>query len=71
VNVRGSQNKPSPSSRQDLNRTGYGVGYDPATGQAGGTGGMPELVLGSTGGQADYLGSDSWKALILGPVTGK
>lgn len=70
-NVRGAQNKPSPSSREGLNRTGYGVGYDPATGQAGGTGGMPELVLGSTGGQADYLGSDSWKALILGPVTGK
>ncbi|GAB2632434.1 MCE family protein [Kribbella swartbergensis] len=71
VNVRGAQNKPSPSSRQDLNRTGYGVGYDPATGAAGGSGGMPELVLGSTGGQADLLGSDSWKALILGPVTGK
>jgi phospholipid/cholesterol/gamma-HCH transport system substrate-binding protein len=71
VNVRGAQNKPSPSSRQDLNRTGYGVGYDPATGSAGGSGGMPELVLGSTGGQVDLLGSDSWKALILGPVTGK
>ena len=35
------------------------------------SGGMPEMVLGSTGGQADLLGSDSWKALILGPVTGK
>jgi len=71
VNVRGSQNKPSPSSREDRNRTGYGIGYDPATGAAGGSGGMPEIVLGSTGGQADLLGSDSWKALILGPVTGK
>jgi len=71
VNVRGAQNKPSPSSREDLNRTGYGIGYDPATGAAGGSGGMPEIVLGSTGGQADLLGSDSWKALILGPVTGK
>ncbi|WP_350280920.1 MlaD family protein [Kribbella sp. HUAS MG21] len=70
VNVRGSQNKPAPSSR-NLNRTGYGVGYDPATGAAGGTGGMPDLVLGSTGGQQELLGSDSWKALILGPVTGK
>lgn len=70
VNVRGAQNKPSPSSRE-LNRTGYGIGYDPATGDAGGSGGMPEIVLGSTGGQADLLGSDSWKALILGPVTGK
>jgi phospholipid/cholesterol/gamma-HCH transport system substrate-binding protein len=70
VNVRGAQNKPSPSSR-DLNRTGYGIGYDPATGDAGGSGGMPEIVLGSTGGQADLLGSDSWKALILGPVTSK
>lgn len=71
VNVRGAQNKPSPSSRESLNRTGYGVGYDPVTRAAGGSGGMPELVLGSTGGQADLLGSDSWKALILGPVTGK
>lgn len=70
-NVRGSQNKPSPSSREGLNRPGYGVGYDPATGEAGGTGGMPEMVLGSTGGQAEYLGSDSWKGLILGPVTAK
>jgi phospholipid/cholesterol/gamma-HCH transport system substrate-binding protein len=71
VNVRGAQNKPGPSSREDLNRTGYGVGYDPATGAAGGSGGMPEMILGSTGGQADLLGSDSWKALILGPVTSK
>ncbi|MFG1815677.1 MCE family protein [Kribbella sp. NPDC049174] len=71
VNVRGAQNKPSPSSREDLNRTGYGIGYDPATGTAGGSNGMPEMVLGSTGGQADLLGSDSWKALILGPVTGQ
>lgn len=70
TNVRGAQNKPSPSSRE-LNRTGYGIGYDPATGDAGGTDGMPEIVLGSTGGQADLLGSDSWKALILGPVTSK
>ncbi|MGZ0150917.1 MCE family protein [Kribbella sp. WER1] len=70
INVRGSQNKPAPSSRY-LNRTGYGVGYDPATGQAGGTGGMPDVVLGSTGGQQELLGKDSWKALILGPVTGK
>jgi phospholipid/cholesterol/gamma-HCH transport system substrate-binding protein len=70
IDVRGSQNKPSPSSR-NLNRTGYGVGYDPATGAAGGSGGMPDLILGSTGGQADLLGADSWKALILGPVSGQ
>jgi phospholipid/cholesterol/gamma-HCH transport system substrate-binding protein len=68
VDVRGSQNKPTPSSRS-LNRTGYGVGYDAATGVAGGSGGMPELVLGSTGGQYALLGKDSWKALMLGPVT--
>jgi phospholipid/cholesterol/gamma-HCH transport system substrate-binding protein len=30
---------------------------------------MPELVLGSTGGQYAMLGKDSWKALMLGPVT--
>jgi phospholipid/cholesterol/gamma-HCH transport system substrate-binding protein len=72
INVRGAQNKPNPSSHEDRNRTGYGLGYDPATGDAGaGADGTPDLVLGSTGGQADVLGSDSWKALILGPVTGK
>jgi phospholipid/cholesterol/gamma-HCH transport system substrate-binding protein len=71
IDVRGSQNKPTPSSRENANRIGYGVGYDPVTGAAGGSGGMPELVLGSTGGQADLLGADSWKALILGPVTAK
>jgi phospholipid/cholesterol/gamma-HCH transport system substrate-binding protein len=72
INVRGSQNKPTPSTRPaDANRIGYGVGYDPATGAAGGTGGMPSLVLGSTGGQEEMLGKDSWKALILGPVTGR
>jgi phospholipid/cholesterol/gamma-HCH transport system substrate-binding protein len=70
TNVRGAQNKPTPSAR-NANRIGYGVGYDPATGAAGGQGGMPELVLGSTGGQQEYLGKDSWKALILGPVTSK
>jgi phospholipid/cholesterol/gamma-HCH transport system substrate-binding protein len=68
IDVRGSQNKPTPSSRS-LNRTGYGVGYDPVTGVAGGSGGLPELVLGSTGGQYALLGKDSWKALMLGPVT--
>jgi len=71
IDVRGSQNKPNPTSREDANRIGYGVGYDPATGAAGGSGGMPELVLGSTGGQEDLLGADSWKALLLGPVTAK
>jgi phospholipid/cholesterol/gamma-HCH transport system substrate-binding protein len=71
VNVRGAQNAPAPSSRADRNRVGYGIGYDPATGAAGGSGGMPEMILGSTGGQQELLGSDSWKALILGPVTGK
>jgi phospholipid/cholesterol/gamma-HCH transport system substrate-binding protein len=70
IDVRGAQNKPAPSSR-NLNRTGYGIGYDPATGQAGGSGGMPGIVLGSTGGQEELLGSDSWKALILGPVSGQ
>ncbi|TDD60200.1 MCE family protein [Kribbella antibiotica] len=71
TNVRGAQNKPTPSSRAGSNRVGTGVGYDPATGEVGGTVGSPDMILGSTGGQQDLLGSDSWKALILGPVTGK
>ena len=69
VNVRGSQNKPTPSSRSDANRMATASGRPHRS--AGGTGGMPELVLGSTGGQEELLGKDSWKTLILGPVSGK
>jgi len=68
TNVRGAQNKPNPSSRS-LNRAGFGVGTD-ATGVSGGYAGVPEFMVGSTGGQYRMLGKDSWKAMMLGPVTG-
>ncbi|WP_328990872.1 MCE family protein [Kribbella sp. NBC_01245] len=68
VNVRGAQNKPNPSSRA-LNRTGVGLLADPQTGETGGVAGVPEFVIGSTGGQQRLLGKDGWKAMMLGPVT--
>jgi phospholipid/cholesterol/gamma-HCH transport system substrate-binding protein len=68
TNVRGAQNKPNSSSRS-LNRAGFGVGTD-ATGVSGGYAGVPEFMVGSTGGQYRMLGKDSWKAMMLGPVTG-
>ncbi|MFC0628713.1 MCE family protein [Kribbella deserti] len=68
VNVRGAQNKPNPSSRA-LNRGGIGLLADPQTGETGGVAGVPEFVIGSTGGQQRLLGKDGWKAMMLGPVT--
>ena len=68
TNVRGAQNKPDPSSRP-VNRTGLGLLADPHTGRAGGVGGVPEFVIGTTGGQQRLLGKDGWKALMLGPVS--
>ncbi len=45
------------------------AGYDPATGLAVGPDGQP-IQLGTTGGQQQVLGEQSWKALLLGPLAG-
>ncbi|MGH8870348.1 MAG: MCE family protein [Actinomycetes bacterium] len=44
-------------------------GYDPATGETVGPDGTP-LVIGSMGGQQAAFGEDSWKWLLIGPLTG-
>lgn len=85
TNVRGAQNAPragsgSARSVPDLFShnsdtsagavsSSYVTGYDQTSGLAMGPGGQP-LLLGSSGGQAEAFGKDSWKWLLLGPLSG-
>ena len=69
VNVRGAQNHPRPRSSVPLSRVGLPASYDPATREVDPGDGVPEIMIGSTGGQQRLLGKDSWKWLMLGPVT--
>jgi phospholipid/cholesterol/gamma-HCH transport system substrate-binding protein len=80
--VRGAQNAPAPSGRSartvpggtNQDETGrpvspsYLTGYDPTSGLAIGAGNAP-LVLGSAGGQHEAFGEDSWRWLLLGPLS--
>jgi phospholipid/cholesterol/gamma-HCH transport system substrate-binding protein len=69
VNVRGAQNHPRPRSSVPLSRVGLPASYDPATREVDPGDGVPAIMIGSTGGQQRLLGKDSWKWLMLGPVT--
>lgn len=59
---------PAEGSRPDEQAREYAAGYDPATGEVrlpdGGT-----ARIGSLGGQSKTLGKDSWKWLLIGPLT--
>jgi phospholipid/cholesterol/gamma-HCH transport system substrate-binding protein len=83
--VRGAQNAPRPGSGQartapgGLTRTEadqpgtsvsspYISGYDPTSGLAYGADQAP-LVFGTSGGQAQAFGKDSWQWLLLGPLS--
>ncbi len=80
--VRGAQHAPAPSGRSartvprgtNPDETGrpvspsYLTGYDPTSGLAMGAGDTP-LVLGSAGGQHEAFGKDSWRWLLLGPLS--
>lgn len=84
TSVRGAQNAPSPSNRSARvlpggHSAGTGdrddtvssldlTGYDATSGLAMGAGDLP-LVLGSRGGQAGTFGEESWKWLLLGPLS--
>ena len=48
--------------------SGYLTGYDPVSGLALGAGDVP-LVLGTRGGQAAAFGEESWRWLLLGPLS--
>ena len=79
--VRGAQNAPGPSAAGSADRssvTGAApsslgappvAGVDPTSGLALAAGGDP-LLFGGNGGQAAYLGKDSWQWLLLGPLSG-
>jgi phospholipid/cholesterol/gamma-HCH transport system substrate-binding protein len=69
INVRGAQNAPKPRSSVPLGRIGMPASYDPATRTVDPGEGVPEIVIGSTGGQQRLLGKDSWQWLMLGPVS--
>lgn len=68
VNVRGAQNAPRGGSGT-VNRPALVTSYDPATGAIDAGNGVPEILLGSTGGQERLMGKDSWQWLMLGPLT--
>ena len=69
TNVRGAQNAPTPHSSVPSNRAGLPAAYDPATRTVDPRSGVPEIVIGSTGGQQRVLGKESWQWLMLGPVS--
>lgn len=69
VNVRGAQNVPQPDGSRGANRTTVLTSYDPATRLVDGGSGVPEIRVGSTGGQQRVMGKDSWQWLMLGPLT--
>ena len=81
--VRGAQNAPAPSNRygSPVARTGTNqddptgpvssldlTGYHPVSGLATGAGDVP-LVVGSRGGQERAFGEESWRWLLLGPLS--
>jgi phospholipid/cholesterol/gamma-HCH transport system substrate-binding protein len=68
VNVRGAQNVPRPGGSNGVNRTAL-TSYNPADRTVDGGNGVPDLVLGSTGGQHRVMGKDSWQWLLLGPLS--
>jgi phospholipid/cholesterol/gamma-HCH transport system substrate-binding protein len=68
TNVRGAQNVPQPGEGGGNNRTTVLTSYDPATRTVDGGPGVPEIRLGSTGGQQRVMGEDSWQWLMLGPL---
>jgi len=83
VTVRGAQNAPSASSGQARTTSGlstrtadrpaspvssYVAGYDPTSGLAYAANQTP-LVFGTSGGQAQAFGKDSWQWLLLSPLS--
>jgi phospholipid/cholesterol/gamma-HCH transport system substrate-binding protein len=68
TNVRGAQNVPQPGGGGGNNRTTVLSSYDPAPRTVDGGPGVPEIRLGSTGGQQRVMGEDSWQWLMLGPL---
>jgi phospholipid/cholesterol/gamma-HCH transport system substrate-binding protein len=70
ASVRGTNNAPRPGGSDPLppGQPSQPAGYDPAFGVALGTDGQP-LLFGTTGGQYDLAGDQSWKQLLLAGLT--
>jgi phospholipid/cholesterol/gamma-HCH transport system substrate-binding protein len=85
TSVRGAQNAPRPGNGQPRSTPGgsigteadqtdapvsssYIAGYDPTSGLAYAAGQAP-LVFGTSGGQAQAFGKDSWQWLLLSPLS--
>lgn len=79
TDVRGTQHAPGPTGKAPTDPGPSGGGadsttptgryrYNPATGQVNGPDGGP-VQLGSTGGQQRVYGNDSWKMLLLNPLS--
>ncbi|WP_327326833.1 MCE family protein [Streptomyces sp. NBC_01210] len=70
TSVRGAQNAPGPSghgSTGGADPAAYITPYDPETGTAVGPDGTP-VEIGSTGGEQNVFGKDSWQWLLVGPM---
>jgi phospholipid/cholesterol/gamma-HCH transport system substrate-binding protein len=70
TSVRGAQNAPGASghgSTGGADPAAYITPYDPETGTATGPDGTP-VEIGSTGGEQNVFGKDSWQWLLVGPM---
>jgi phospholipid/cholesterol/gamma-HCH transport system substrate-binding protein len=70
TSVRGAQNAPGSFGRGGFggaNRAAYVSPYDPETGAAVGPDGTL-VEIGSTGGEQNVFGKDSWQWLLVGPM---
>ncbi|MBC9730423.1 MCE family protein [Streptomyces sp. TRM68367] len=68
TSVRGAQNAPgAPTGSGSADQSAYVTPYDPETGTATGPDGTP-VEIGSTGGEQNTFGKESWQWLLVGPM---
>ncbi|MDN0200700.1 MlaD family protein [Streptomyces sp. S.PNR 29] len=68
ISVRGAQNAPGAAPRTGRgSQAAYVTPYDPETGGATGPEGRP-VEIGSTGGERNTFGKESWQWLLVGPM---
>ncbi|MFF3248899.1 MCE family protein [Streptomyces sp. NPDC002870] len=67
TSVRGAQNAPGASGSGGAGPAAFITPYDPETGAAAGPDGS-FVEIGSTGGEQNVFGKDSWQWLLVGPM---
>ncbi|MDQ0939892.1 MCE family protein [Streptomyces sp. V1I1] len=67
TSVRGAQNAPGASGSSGAGPAAFITPYDPETGAAAGPDGS-FVEIGSTGGEQNVFGKDSWQWLLVGPM---